>query len=438
MQKKLILLFFSLFTGLISANKCFFSERLLPKIKTLLLIAVFTVSSLNMFSQTSSLINNCGDFVSGPSSWPYVLIATTLDSGTVSQGAQTYTMNITSLPTGGANVRVYKTVSNGNSFFGNPVALTIGSNTITVAAVTFDRAVKFQFSSGDVEFDALSVNGVASTCVNTTPPPSTSFISTCGDFVSGPSAWPYVLVATTIADGAASQGSQTYTMNVTSLPAGGANFRVYKTTANGSSFFGNPVALTLCSNTITVSAVTFDRAVKFQFSNGDVEFDALSVNGVASTCVGSISSSVRDVVDACDSYTWIDGNTYTSSNNTATHTLINANGCDSVVTLDLTINNSTTSITTDTVCGSYTWTINGSTYTSSVVDTVIGVNAAGCIETNVLNLTINNSTTSITTDTVCGSYTWTINGSTYTSSVVDTVIGAVSYTHLTLPTICSV
>ena len=29
---------------------------------------------------------------------------------------------------------------------------------------------------------------------------------------------------------AASQGSQTFTMNVTNLPAGGANVRVYKTT----------------------------------------------------------------------------------------------------------------------------------------------------------------------------------------------------------------
>jgi hypothetical protein len=248
-------------------------------------------------------------------------------------------MNVTSLPAGGANFRVYKTTANGSSFFGNPVALTPGSNTISVAAVAFNRAVKFQFSSGDVEFDDLSLNGVSSTCVGTAPPPSISLISACGDFVSGPTAWPYVLVATTIADGAASQGSKTFTMNVTSLPAGGANFRVYKTTANGSSFFGNPVALTLCSNTITVPAVTFDRAVKFQFSSGDVGFDALSVNGVASTCVGNITASVTDIVDACDSYTWIDGNTYTSSNNTSTHTLINANGCDSVVTLDLTITN---------------------------------------------------------------------------------------------------
>ena len=157
-----------------------------------------------------------------------------------SQGAQTYTMNVTTLPAGGANVRVYKTTANGNDFFGNPVSLVLGSNSITVAAVTFDRAVKFQFNDGSVEFDALSLNGVASSCVGTLPPPTSSSISGCGDFVSGPSAWPYVLVATTVADGAASQGAQTYTINVTSLPAGGADFRVYKTVANGCLLYTSP------------------------------------------------------------------------------------------------------------------------------------------------------------------------------------------------------
>ena len=49
------------------------------------------------------------------------------------------------------------------------------------------------------------------------------------------------------------------------------------------------------------------------------------------------SSSFTDVVEVCDSYTWIDGNTYTSSNNTATHILTNSSGCDSVIFLDLTI-----------------------------------------------------------------------------------------------------
>ena len=44
-----------------------------------------------------------------------------------------------------------------------------------------------------------------------------------------------------------------------------------------------------------------------------------------------------DVQTAINSFTWIDGNTYTSSNNTATHTLTNTEGCDSIITLNLTI-----------------------------------------------------------------------------------------------------
>jgi len=45
-----------------------------------------------------------------------------------------------------------------------------------------------------------------------------------------------------------------------------------------------------------------------------------------------------DVITACDEYTWMDGNTYTESNNSATWVLPNALGCDSLITLDLTIN----------------------------------------------------------------------------------------------------
>ena len=44
-----------------------------------------------------------------------------------------------------------------------------------------------------------------------------------------------------------------------------------------------------------------------------------------------------DTQTACSAYTWIDGNIYTSSNNTATYILTNIAGCDSIVTLDLTI-----------------------------------------------------------------------------------------------------
>ena len=95
--------------------------------------------------------------------------------------------------------------------------------------------LSFQFSNGSVEFDALSLNGADSDCAVSVPP-AFSLVSDCNDFVTGPNAWPHVLTATTVADGAASQAAQTFTMNVTSLPEDGASFRVYKTTANGGDF----------------------------------------------------------------------------------------------------------------------------------------------------------------------------------------------------------
>ena len=140
--------------------------KFLLKNKIFLIITTLTFSSFNVFSQTSSLISSCSDFVVGSATaWPYVLVATTIDSGAVSQGPQTFTMNVLSLPSSGANVRVYKTVANGNDFFGNSIPLALGPNNITVSAVNFDRAVKFQFSSGDVEFDELILNGVNSDCI---------------------------------------------------------------------------------------------------------------------------------------------------------------------------------------------------------------------------------------------------------------------------------
>ena len=122
-----------------------------------------------------------------------------------------------------------------------------------------------------------------------------------------------------------------------------------------------------------------------------------------------------DVQEHCDTYTWIDGNTYTSSNNTATFTLTNAVGCDSVVTLDLTINNSNTGVDVQEHCDTYTW-IDGNTYTSSNnTATFTLTNAVGCDSVVTLDLTINNSNTGVDVQEHCDTYTW-IDGNTYTSS----------------------
>ena len=54
----------------------------------------------------------------------------------------------------------------------------------------------------------------------------------------------------------------------------------------------------------------------------------------------SLATTGIDERVVCDSLKWIDGNTYFQSTNTPTYTLVNVAGCDSVVTLHLTINTS--------------------------------------------------------------------------------------------------
>ena len=117
----------------------------------------------------------------------------------------------------------------------------------------------------------------------------------------------------------------------------------------------------------------------------------------------SFTEDQTDVISECDSYTWIDGNTYTSSNNTATFTETNAAGCEYEVTLDLTINASTTGTDVISACNSYSW-IDGNTYTTDNNSaTYTLTNAAGCDSIVTLDLTINDG--EINTDV-------TVNGST--------------------------
>jgi hypothetical protein len=116
---------------------------------------------------------------------------------------------------------------------------------------------------------------------------------------------------------------------------------------------------------------------------------------------------------ACDSYTWaLNGTTYTNSG-TYTHVGTNASGCPLTTTLNLIINSSTTASVTETACNSYAWPLNGTTYSTSGTYTHEGTNAAGCLLTTTLNLTINtvNVSTSVADPTITAnaigvSYSW--------------------------------
>ena len=101
------------------------------------------------------------------------------------------------------------------------------------------------------------------------------------------------------------------------------------------------------------------------------------------------SSASTETVTACESYEW-HGTTYTESTNTPTYTTTNAAGCDSVVTLNLTIYKPANQVYRVTRCETYTWTDgNGETYTQSGTHTHAHKDANGCDQVDTLYLTIN-------------------------------------------------
>ncbi|MEX1192125.1 MAG: PKD domain-containing protein [Brumimicrobium sp.] len=135
---------------------------------------------------------------------------------------------------------------------------------------------------------------------------------------------------------------------------------------------------------------TYSTSGDFDVSLTVSDLDGCSRTFTIPEYISILSSSTgTDTRVECNSFTWIDGDTYTSSNNTATHTLTNAVGCDSIVTLDLTINSDNTGTDVVSACNSYTW-IDGDTYTSSNnTATHTLTNVAGCDSIVTLDLTIN-------------------------------------------------
>ncbi|MDC6470891.1 lectin-like protein, partial [Flavobacteriales bacterium] len=106
---------------------------------------------------------------------------------------------------------------------------------------------------------------------------------------------------------------------------GGSNGQTYVTGAGG----------TLPYNYLWNDALSQTTDTAINLSPGNYSVTITDSNGCTASDVSTITEPNiiigKDVQFACDSYTWIDGNIYTASNNSATDTLIAANGCDSIV-----------------------------------------------------------------------------------------------------------
>ena len=185
--------------------------------------------------------------------------------------------------------------------------------------------------------------------------------------------------------------------------------------------FGAKISETVCDSYTTPSGKIWTTSGS-DFDTIPNSFGGDSIILIDLTVIESSTSSITETV--CDSYTSPSGKVWTVTG-TYMDTIPNAAGCDSVITVDLTVNNTSSSTITETVCDSYispsgkTWTTTG-TY----LDTI--PNAAGCDSVITVELTVNNSSTSTITEIVCGSYTspsgkiWTTSG-----TYLDTIPNAI-------------
>ena len=191
-----------------------------------------------------------------------------------------------------------------------------------------------------------------------------------------------------------------------------------------------PCYVNMTETIVTCDSLTWRNGNTYTVSN-NTAIDTLKSNiaGICDTIWSldltvNYSSSTTDVHVACDSFTWIDGNTYTASNNSATYVLTNAIGCDSIITIDLTINYSISITNTLTVCNSYTRP-GGivANYSNTYYDTIQTV--LGCDSMVTTVLTVNYTTYSTINPVACATYT-SPSGKVWTSSALrrDTIMNS--------------
>ena len=223
-----------------------------------------------------------------------------------------------------------------------------------------------------------------------------------------------------------------FTWNGQSLTAAG----VYTDTRAGSNGCDSVTTLNLTVNqsaTSTTNTAICSSALPYSWNGqtltaaGTYTSNQTAANGCDSiatlnlTVNQSATATVNETICASAlPYSW-NGQTLTASG-VYTNTTTAANGCDSITTLSLTVNQATSSTTNETICSSalpYSW--NGQSLTASGVYTNTTTGANGCDSTATLNLTVNQTASTSENQTICASalpYSW--NGQSLTASGVYT------------------
>ena len=193
----------------------------------------------------------------------------------------------------------------------------------------------------------------------------------------------------------------------TSTPSGSPGVSLNQTSTSTLTLMLNAqVCATSASQTASTGVTCFGG------SNGSSTITMSPTPTVASITytVDGGSSQSATLVDGAFTVTGLSG---------GNHTIVISNtGCSNVTATGVSVSQPAelTSSTSASACGSYFWSVSGESYSTSGTYTSTSTNAAGCLDTKILVLTITPIINTTTTVTECDSYTWSVNNQSYTAS----------------------
>lgn len=207
-----------------------------------------------------------------------------------------------------------------------------------------------------------------------------------------------------------------------SPPAGFSNYNFF---VDGISVQNGPLA------TYTTAPLTTGLTFNVDITNGSCPVSSnVQTISIVSALVNDIAAGI------CPGQTYTFGSQTLVSGGTYSDTLVSISGCDSIVNLTLAALSPSSSTINAGICQGDSYTLGSQTLTTSGTYTEIIPNAAGCDSTITLNLTVNSATTSSETLIVCenvyqfGSQTLNATG-TYTETFAN-VAGCDSVVTLNL------
>lgn len=174
------------------------------------------------------------------------------------------------------------------------------------------------------------------------------------------------------------------------------------------------IAETICQgSSYTLGGTPYSSAGTYQHTfTGLFGCDSLVTLNLA--VVNNFTSTFSPVICQGDNYVF-DGLSYTTSG-THVATLQSVAGCDSIVTMNLTVNPTFNSVISQVICQGSSFAFNGQNYTTSGTYVANLQSISGCDSIITLNLTVSQSITNTLNETICQGDTYNFNSQNLTTS----------------------